>query len=96
MRDALGLDPYANAAADRPMVLTPTGYVPIEANTGGDSNESVDDQGGNQTKNKGVQFAASSEQKVGALSALFGKYGYNPDEPRHRRQPVGAGGGRGA
>ncbi len=32
MRDALGLDPYATPAADRPMVLTPTGYVPIEAN----------------------------------------------------------------
>jgi hypothetical protein len=32
MRDALGLDPYANAAADRPMVLTATGYMPIEAN----------------------------------------------------------------
>ena len=35
MRDALGLEPYANAAADRPMVLTATGYVPIEANAGG-------------------------------------------------------------
>jgi hypothetical protein len=35
MRDALGLDPYANPAADRPMVLTLTGYVPIEANAGG-------------------------------------------------------------
>ena len=35
MRDSLGLDPYANAAADRPMVLTATGYVPIEANAGG-------------------------------------------------------------
>ncbi len=34
MRDSLGLDPYANAAADRPMVLTATGYVPIEANAG--------------------------------------------------------------
>jgi hypothetical protein len=31
MRDALGLDPYTNAAANRPMVLTATGYVPIEA-----------------------------------------------------------------
>ena len=31
MRDALGLDPYTNPAADRPMVLTATGYVPIEA-----------------------------------------------------------------
>ena len=36
MRDSLGLDPYANAAADRPMVLTATGYVPIEANAGGE------------------------------------------------------------
>jgi len=35
MRDALGLDPFANAAADRPMVLTPNGYVPIEAGVGG-------------------------------------------------------------
>ena len=34
MRDALGLDPYANAAADRPMVLTATGYVPIEVECG--------------------------------------------------------------
>ncbi len=34
MRDALGLDPYANPAADRPMVLTATGYVPIEAGVG--------------------------------------------------------------
>ena len=32
MRDALGLDPYANAAADWAMVLTAAGYVPIEAN----------------------------------------------------------------
>ena len=40
MRDALGLDPYANAAADRPMVLTATGYVPIEANAGGVRNSS--------------------------------------------------------
>jgi hypothetical protein len=32
MRDALGLDPFDNAAADRPMVLTATGFVPIEAN----------------------------------------------------------------
>jgi hypothetical protein len=37
LRDSLGLDPYANAAADRPMVLTPTGYVPIEANAGGEA-----------------------------------------------------------
>jgi hypothetical protein len=36
MRDALGLDPFDNAAADRPMVLTATGYVPIEANASGE------------------------------------------------------------
>ena len=36
MRDLLGLDPYANPAADRPMVLTATGYVPIEANARGE------------------------------------------------------------
>ena len=35
MREHLGLDPYANAAADRPMVLTAAGFVPIEANADG-------------------------------------------------------------
>jgi hypothetical protein len=41
MRDALGLDPYANPAADRAMVLTATGYVPIEANAGGEAKSSA-------------------------------------------------------
>jgi hypothetical protein len=45
MRDHLGLDPYATAAADRPMVLTPTGYVPIEANAGGEGNTSANTNG---------------------------------------------------
>ena len=40
MRDHLGLDPYPNPAADRAMVLTPTGYVPIEANAGAEGQES--------------------------------------------------------
>jgi hypothetical protein len=31
MRGHLGLDPYANPAADKPMVLTKVGFVPIEA-----------------------------------------------------------------
>ena len=39
MRDALGLDPFDNAAADHPMVLTATGYVPIEANAGAGASE---------------------------------------------------------
>ncbi len=38
LRDSLGLDPYTNPAADRPMVLTGTGYVPIEAGAGGNGN----------------------------------------------------------
>jgi hypothetical protein len=36
MRDSLGLDPFATPAADRPMVLIATGYVPIEVNAGGE------------------------------------------------------------
>ena len=32
MRRHLGLDPYVNPAADKPMVLTKVGFVPIEAN----------------------------------------------------------------
>src|SRR5579872_7201816 len=35
LRDALGLEPFQNPTADRPMVLTATGYVPIEAGAGG-------------------------------------------------------------
>ena len=36
LRDSLGLDPYTNPAADRPMVLTAIGYVPIEPGVGGE------------------------------------------------------------
>ncbi len=32
-RDNLGLDPYTDDAANKPMVLTPNGYVPIDAQT---------------------------------------------------------------
>jgi hypothetical protein len=35
MRAHIGLDPYANPAADRPMALTKVGYVPIDANVSG-------------------------------------------------------------
>ena len=45
MRDALGLDPFDNAAADRPMVLTATGFVPIEANAEGER-ANTSEQGG--------------------------------------------------
>ena len=32
-RDAFGLDPYDDPAADKPMVMTANGFVPIDANT---------------------------------------------------------------
>ena len=45
VRAHLGLDPYATPAADRPMVLTATGYVPIEANANaGGEGESANDR----------------------------------------------------
>jgi hypothetical protein len=44
MRDALGLDPFDNPAADRPMALTATGYVPIEANEGGNKTTGANSQ----------------------------------------------------
>jgi hypothetical protein len=58
LRDALGLDPFQNPAADRPMVLTATGYVPIEANAGG--NASPSSNGGGQASNA---RSASAVQK---------------------------------
>ena len=36
MRDALGLDPYANPAADRPMVLTAYGVCADRGECGGE------------------------------------------------------------
>jgi hypothetical protein len=57
MRSALGLDLYANPAADRPMVLTATGYVPIEAGVG--------EEGGGtaQTANESILKAAADDPK---------------------------------
>jgi hypothetical protein len=50
LRDSLGLDPFDTPAADRPMVLTASGYVPIEANVQGKGASargvSAKDQGG--------------------------------------------------
>jgi hypothetical protein len=66
MRDSLGLDPYANPAADRAMVLTPTGYVPIEANAGG--------KGTNPTADPNTQAAN------GHGASLIEKY--SADQPR--------------
>jgi hypothetical protein len=83
MRDALGLDPFDNAAADRPMVLTATGYVPIETNAGAEgasaSKEGANGQGAN---------AQTPAAKLALLKA-------STDDPEHPGWPAGTPGGRG-
>ncbi len=66
MRDSLGLDPYANAAADRPMVLTPTGFVPIEANAGG----------------KGANTLSTNAQTMPAVAKRSLLKDFDPDQSR--------------
>ena len=64
MRDALGLDPFDNAAADRPMVLTATGFVPIEANAGGEGASA--NAGANGKSVPAVQKYSSDQPRVSA------------------------------
>jgi hypothetical protein len=64
MRDALGLDPFDNAAADRPMVLTATGFVPIEANAGGEGASAS--AGANGKSASAVQKYSSDQPRVAA------------------------------
>jgi hypothetical protein len=80
MRDVLGLDPYANPAADRPMVLTATGYVSIEAGVGG---------GGGNASAKGQSANAGAEISKTALVKA------SPDDPEHPGWPAGTPGGIG-
>jgi hypothetical protein len=77
MRGALGLDPYANAAADRPMVLTATGYVPIEANADGQGGAADAEQARPQRNGSAERAGAQSPTTPGALIQK-----YNPDQPR--------------
>ncbi|MGA8078704.1 MAG: hypothetical protein WB868_15135, partial [Xanthobacteraceae bacterium] len=87
LRDALGLDPYTNAAADRPMVLTATGYVPIEAGVDGPTADGLA-QAANVTQMSAFAGEASKEAKAEAKSgdrlAAYADLGkdYNPDQPR--------------
>jgi hypothetical protein len=83
MRDALGLDPYDNAAADRPMVLTATGYVPIEANAGGEGN------------NTGRAAANEHGASLEPLSAKLPLGKASADDLEHPGWPAGTPGGRG-
>ena len=73
MRDSLGLDPYANAAADRPMVLTATGYVPIEANAGGE---------GTNAEGQGASAPSAKAPPPPTVTKRFLLKDYNPDQPR--------------
>jgi portal protein len=68
MRDALGLDPFVTPAADRPMVLTATGYVPIEANAGRE---------GTNANSKNV-----NEKATPAVAKRSLVKDYDPDQPR--------------
>jgi hypothetical protein len=74
LRDALGLDPFDTPAADQPMVLTATGYVPIDANVNGQgaaalaAPESANGWGSRRTN--------ASQQNVPLIQK------YNADQPR--------------
>jgi hypothetical protein len=95
MRDALGLDPFDNAAADRPMVLTATGFVPIEANAGG---EGADTEGLNaQRKNARPphQTKGAKTNNVGPKDAKSEILKASSDDPKHPGWPAGTPGGKG-
>jgi hypothetical protein len=93
MRDALGLDPFDNAAADRPMVLTATGFVPIEAN--------VQEEGDSTSTEKALAAKVREVVLHGGVtlddhfandfSTMLRKYGYDPVEPRIPKHHVGGG-----
>jgi hypothetical protein len=100
MRDHLGLDPYANPAADRPMVLTPTGFVPIEANAAGElagPNQNAETTPGtrkgnsNQPHPPGDNF--NRPQWSGTVHSSLLKA--SPDDPEHPGWPAGTPDGRG-
>jgi hypothetical protein len=76
LRDALGLDRFANPAADRPMVLTPTGYVPIEAGGGGNASPPPGGrgQGANGQAAPGVQKYNPDQPRVPAGSPQGGQW----------------------
>jgi hypothetical protein len=95
MRDALGLDPYDNAAADRPMVLTATGYVPIEANAGGEGEgDSISTDKALAAKARDVGLHRRDpiyDCLANDLSTVLRKSGYDPAEPRVPKRNVGGG-----
>jgi hypothetical protein len=85
MRDALGLDPFDNATADRPMVLTATGFVPIEANAGG---EGAKTKAGSVAANRQTTTPDKPSAKLALVKA-------GTDDPEHPGWPAGSPGGLG-
>jgi hypothetical protein len=82
MRDALGLDPFDNAAADRPMVLTATGFVPIEANAGR--------EGPNVSTNDTRSVSVNTQNALRSAKVVLSK-DYDPKEPRVPKHNPGGG-----
>ncbi len=82
LRDALGLDPYTIPAADRPMVLTATGYVPIEAGAAPSSSTSSSSVGRapRDAGAGGTPLAHGSMLRRFSEKSSFQKY--SPDQPR--------------
>ena len=85
MRDALGLDPFDNPAADRPMALTATGYVPIEAAASSSSPSPAGlTRGSMQPRSMDGGIVDGSDtvlrSAMSANDALLQKY--SPDQPR--------------
>jgi hypothetical protein len=76
VRSHLGLEPYTNPAADRPMVLTATGYVPIEANAASGG------KGGGTQLNDGASEDARRGSEHGDAQRAAVVQKYNPDQPR--------------
>jgi hypothetical protein len=76
LRDALGLDRFTNPAADRPMVLTPTGYVPIEAGGGGSADPPSGErgQGANARSTAAIQKYNPDQPRVPAGSSHGGEW----------------------
>jgi hypothetical protein len=97
MRDALGLDPYANTAADRPMVLTATGYVPIEANAGeANASEEEDSTNGRsvlaaKARQVDLHRGVALDHFANNLPEILRKYGFDPGEPRIPKHHAGGG-----
>jgi hypothetical protein len=73
MRDTLGLDPFDNAAADRSMVLTATGFVPIEANAG-QQQAAANGQGANAQTTPVVQKYSPDQPRVPAGNSKGGQW----------------------